>query len=103
MDDEDFEDLFIEEPHLLPPSSQGSLIGAAANLAIQHQHDDKEPYQPPSSNDEQSENEHDSLPVNTTSFAQDVLHNDFRPAQRMLPRAYPKYRPFILTLCWRGV
>jgi len=103
MDDEDFEDLFIEEPHLLPPSSQGSLTGAAANLAIQYQHDDEEPYQPPSSKDEQSESEHDSLPVNTTSFAQDVLHNDFRPAQRMLPRSYPKYRPFILTLCWRGV
>lgn len=96
MDDEDFEDLFSENAHLLQPSSQGSLIGAATNLAIQHEDDPEEPYHPQLNDDAQSEGEYESLPVNTGSFAQDVLHNDFRPAERMLPRAYPKYETFTL-------
>ena len=94
MDDEDFEDLFSENAHLLQASSQGSLIGAATNLAIQHEDDPEEPYHPQLNDDAQSEREYESLPVNTGSFAQNVLHNDFRPAVRMLPRAYPKYEPF---------
>lgn len=92
MNDEDFEDLFSGNAYLLQPSSQGSLIGAATNLAIEHEDDAGEPHHHPQSNDHvQSEGDPDSLPDNTSSFAQDILHNDFRPAERVLPRPYPKY------------
>lgn len=92
MDDEDFEDLFSESFQLLQPSSQGSLIGAAANSESEHAAENA--YHPRRDDDRPNEGEHDPLPINTGSFAQDVLHNDFRPAERMLPRAYPKYDLF---------
>ncbi|KAM3417319.1 hypothetical protein BST61_g5571 [Cercospora zeina] len=92
MDSEDFEDLIGEETTLLEPSSQGSLINAAANLAIDHEDDARQPFDPMCQKNECDDGgatTYDLLPVNTTSFADTVRQTDFRPPQRLLPRAYP--------------
>lgn len=94
MDSEDFEDLFGEEATLLEPSSQGSLTEAAANVAIDHEDDTRQPCNPVGKDDEMEDDgatAYDLLPVNTGSFADTVRQNDFRPPQRLTPRAYPKY------------
>lgn len=94
MDSKDFEDLFGEEVTLLGPSSQGSLTKAAANLAIDHEEDARQPCNTMGKDDEMEDDRataFDLLPVNTSSFADTVRQNDFRPPQRLTPRAYPKY------------
>ncbi|KAI5364770.1 Putative spo11/DNA topoisomerase VI subunit A, spo11/DNA topoisomerase VI, subunit A [Septoria linicola] len=85
-DDEDFEDLFKEDHDLLEPSSQELLIEAAANLA-------SNPKEGASERQHQTGIEDSTipgaLPLNTTSFADTMGQNDFRPAVTLLPRACP--------------